>query len=69
MVEVFKTNVEQENQAVKLLADLTKRFPAFVINFDLEDSDKILRVKGKNIEPKQIIEVLNSNGLQGQILD
>lgn len=69
MVEVFKTNVEQQNQAVILLADLLQRFPSFAINFDLEDCDKILRVKGKNIPAEEIIDVLRSNGLQGQVLD
>lgn len=69
MVEVFKTNVEQQNQAVILLADLLQRFPSFTINFDLEDCDKILRVKGKNIPAEEIIDVLRSNGLQGQVLD
>ena len=69
MIEVFKTNVERSEQATKLIDDLTQRFPLFVINFDLEDCDKILRVKGKQVAPGKIISILNSKGYQCIVLD
>jgi len=69
MVEVFKTNVQYEKQALALEAALLRRLPHFTISFDLDDCDKILRVKGQDILPNKIIEVLRINGYQCQVLD
>jgi len=68
MIEVFKTNVEHSEQAAKLITVLTKQFSSFTVNFDLEDRDKILRVKGKEITPEKIITVLNSKGYKCSVL-
>jgi hypothetical protein len=64
LVEVFKTNVEQETQAAKLLAALIDYFPAYKINFDLQDCDKILRVESRNgaIDNSRIIEAIGDFG-------
>ena len=59
MVEVFKTDVIKKNQAKKILLMLNEQFPHFKINFDLDDCDKILRIEGKNISVKKIIELLH----------
>lgn len=45
MVEVFKTNVVDEEAAAELLQGLQSLLPLATINFDLQDCDKILRVK------------------------
>lgn len=68
MVEVFKTNVKLHTQATTLLNLLSKHFPAFNINFDLDDCDKILRVEGSNICSDSIIGLLNVQGYQCQPL-
>ena len=68
MVEVFKTNVQQHKQAEQLASVLRSRFDFWKINFDLEDCDKILRVEGKQICVETIIEILNSHGLQCEVL-
>ena len=68
-VEVFKTNVEQKGDAAILLGILSRLFPAYKINFDLEDCDKILRVEGEKLQPKKIIEILNTKGHQCLVLD
>jgi hypothetical protein len=39
MVEVFKTNVENINQAQQILKELKKNFPQLRIGFDLDDCD------------------------------
>lgn len=64
LVEVFKTNVEQETQAAKLLAALVDYFPAYKINFDLQDCDKILRVESRDgtIDNSRIIEAIGDFG-------
>ena len=69
MVEVYKTNVRHKRQARRLLDVLSKQFPMFSINFDLEDCDKILRVEGKNIPQEKIAELVTENGYQCNVLD
>ncbi len=68
MIEVFKTNVQTAKQSNLLLPILGKTFPSLKINFDLDDCDKILRVQGKNISPRKIIETLNAEGFHCKIL-
>ncbi|MBK0382993.1 hypothetical protein I5M32_08475 [Pedobacter sp. SD-b] len=70
MVEVFKTNVKDHVQANFLLYQLNKSFPAYEINFDLEDCDNILRIESytKTIDASQIVDILNSHGFIAQIL-
>jgi hypothetical protein len=69
MVEVFKTNVYEEDRSKALLRKLLVHFPNNKINFDLEDCDKILRVEGKDILPEKIMEILNEEGHDCEILD
>jgi len=69
MVEVFKTNVQQQKQAVRLLAALSQTFPLCRINFDLDDCDRILRVEGDNIAHEKIIELFATNGCQCDVLE
>ena len=68
MVEVFKTNVQHSELAEQLASILRGRFDFCKINFDLEDCDKILRVEGKQICVESIIEILNTHGLQCEVL-
>ncbi len=68
MVEVFKTNVQEAEQSKMIVGKLLEYFPNSIINFDLEDCDKILRVEGKQICVKTIIEILNIHGLQCEVL-
>lgn len=69
MVEVFKTNVSHKRAAKRLLGVLSKQFPMFSINFDLEDCDKILRVEGQNIPWEKIARLITENGYQCNLLD
>ena len=69
MVEVFKTNVQLQEQATTLAGKLSLRFPRMKINFDLEDCDKVLRVEDKDVSPYKIIEMLASDGYQCHILE
>jgi hypothetical protein len=52
-----------------LLSILSAAFPSFKINFDLNDCDKVLRVEGKDIEPLQIIMLVQKNGFECETLD
>ena len=62
MVDVFKTNVQRADQAKMLIEILLEHFPNSDVNFDLEDCDKILRVKHNGINTNEIAALLNEHG-------
>ncbi|HEX9600005.1 MAG TPA: hypothetical protein VF985_00815 [Mariniflexile sp.] len=62
MVEVFKTNIVDENTAKTVLDDLAILLPNAYINFDLEDCDKILRIKNCSVHLDLVVGILNKNG-------
>ena len=70
MVEVYSTNVQNQEQAEFLLYQLGKVFPAYDINFDLEDCDNILRVESvrEAIDVAKIISLLNDCGFIAEVL-
>jgi hypothetical protein len=69
MVEVFKTDVQKKAQSKMLLCILSETFPSFKINFDLSDCDKVLRIKGDNIEALRIMILVKEHGFKCEILD
>ncbi len=62
MIEVFKTNVQEESQCNIIIEKLLEHYPNSLINFDLEDCDKILRIHATAISNTKIIAILNSHG-------
>ena len=68
IVEVFKTNVAEVELSELLIQQLEDQFPDSLINFDMEDCDKILRVEASTVAPEKIIQILNSNGYSCEIL-
>jgi hypothetical protein len=68
IVEVFKTNVWEDELAKHLIVKLLDHFPQHKINFDLQDCDKILRVEGEQVSSKRVIEVINTNGYECEVL-
>ena len=69
MVEVFRTNVEKKTHSKMLLGILAEAFPSLKINFDLSDCDKMLRVKGDNIEALSIMILVKEYGFMCEVLD
>ena len=69
MVEVFKTNVRSIRKAKFIIQKLATEFPAHKINFDLNDCDKILRVQGKNVLQREIINVVTALNYRCEILE
>jgi hypothetical protein len=67
MVEVFKTNIANIEEAERIRKLLPEHFPGCQINLDLEDCDKILRVKGK-ISTEVIIDLVNANSYHVELL-
>ncbi|KFF03337.1 hypothetical protein [Flavobacterium reichenbachii] len=68
MIEVFKTNVQEESQSQQMIIKLLEHFPDSHINFDLEDCDKILRIHSSSISIKSVIEILKINGYLCEVL-
>ena len=70
MVEVFKTNVDSRDHAMWLVALIHKIFPDYQANFDLEDCDKILRVKCTTspVCPSSLIRILQDLGFYAEVL-
>lgn len=70
MIEIFKTNVQNKTQSKRIIHLLKKVFPEAKINFDLNDSDKILRIDGiKKSYSQNIVNGLNEWGFTCEILN
>lgn len=69
-IEVFKTNVTTAEQAREILARIQHSFPDYVATFDLEDCDKILRIKthSATIKAQALISLLKNTGAHAEIL-
>jgi hypothetical protein len=70
MIEVFKTDVNEKDHARMLVDRIHKAFSHCRANFDLEDCDRILRVKGVTGEEEtwQIVSLVKSFGWRVEIL-
>lgn len=70
MVEVFKTNVKDMDEANLLLSLIHRNFKEFQANFDLDDCDKILRVKSisTEIQASCLIDLLKDLGVVAEVL-
>ena len=70
MIEVFKTNVYDKEQADSLADQIEDVLSHCCVNFDLEDCDRILRVKGITGESDicQVIGLVKSYGYHVEIL-
>lgn len=70
MVEVFKTNVTDRYNASLLIDQIHQNFTCYRANFDLEDCDRILRVKciSGSVNPSHLIDLLRSYGFDAEVL-
>jgi hypothetical protein len=71
MIEVFKTNVDDPAKAAWLIEQIAKIHSDYTANFDLEDCDRIMRVKtpGISIDSQTIIALLNASGFVAELLE
>jgi hypothetical protein len=69
MIEVFKTTVESSTDAEILLTLLRSQDSSLEVNFDLEDCDHILRVKGRLFCIPGIIKLLTDHGFECMVLE
>jgi len=70
MIEVFKTNVKDDDDANMLVNQIHKTFKEYIANFDLQDCDNILRVKCtiQTIKPFCLIDLLKDFGFDAEVL-
>lgn len=70
MIEVFKTNVKFKKDAKRILSILNSKLAGHKINFDLSDSDKILRVENNQngINISLIKKLLMNEGFLCEVL-
>lgn len=70
MVEVFKTDVSNRDDANMLINHIHKACIDYKANFDLEDCDKILRVKCTTgyVQPILLINLLKGFGFNAAVL-
>jgi hypothetical protein len=70
MIEVFKTDVSDFLTAQKVVDFLHREFKNYQANFDLDDCDKILRIKSfdEKICPIEIEKLLAGFGLKAEVL-
>ena len=62
MIAVYKTNVQEAAESELLIRKLLEHFPQSTISFDLEDCDRILRVKEHTICNDTVIALLAAHG-------
>ncbi|HTE32037.1 MAG TPA: hypothetical protein VK666_16765 [Chryseolinea sp.] len=70
MVEVFKTNVTNRDHANRLIDQIHHAFREYKANFDLDDCDRILRVKSVTgrIQASHLIDLLSNSGFRAEVL-
>lgn len=70
LVEVFKTNVQNKEQAQSLVRHIHAEFSGSRVNFDLDDCDRILRFQSSlgTIPTEQLIEIMRAAGFQAELL-
>ncbi len=76
MTEVFITNIENQNQADKVVKSILSNYSELKINTDLNETElpfpcghTILRIVGDNFNSDDIITYLNKLGIKSQILE
>jgi hypothetical protein len=57
MVQIFKTNVDDQQLADRILKKLRSHLPVYLFNFDLEDCDRILRAESVDI-PVEVNDII-----------
>jgi hypothetical protein len=69
MVEVFKTDVSDEDVAGHLLEQIHSTFEHHSANFDLQDCDRILRIECHNGTSLRIDELISLLSEQGHYIE
>lgn len=71
MIGIFKTNINTDQDKLKVIAAIHQEFPIQACTVDIEDCDKVLRVVGQScpVNESEVIFLLQRMGYQCDILD
>jgi hypothetical protein len=69
-VEVFRTDVSNPQTARQVTQEIESSFPDYVVNFDLSDCDRILRIETNSfrVDVQAICNMLRSLGVKAAVL-
>jgi hypothetical protein len=69
IIEVFRTNIDSETIAQAIKAEINTMFPELSVNFDLDDSDHIMRLVTPSYDYiPQVAAFVTSNGYECEVL-
>ncbi len=70
MIEIFKTNIDDPYEAARLIGQMERLFSGYAVNFDLDDCDRIMRVKSETdeIDADSIIALVSTSGFNAEVL-
>lgn len=71
MIEVFKTDINSPVKAGELMHHISREFPNYRVNFDLDDCDRILRIQSGNdfVNITRVIEIVTAFGHRVALLE
>jgi hypothetical protein len=71
MIGIFKTNINTDQDKLKVISAIHHEFPIQACTVDIEDCDKVLRVVGQGcpVNESEVIFLLQRMGYQCDILD
>lgn len=70
MVEVFKTNINTRAQAHLVANGIEDVFEGYLINFDLDDCDRIMRIRAVygTVDSERVCRLVSAMGFNVSIL-
>lgn len=71
MVQIFKTNVDDQKLADRILKKLRSHIPIHHFNFDLDDCDRILRAENVNtsVEVTHIMKIVTDMHIEISVFE
>jgi len=69
MIEVFRTNIVNSNEAAEIAGKLAEKLPGSRISFDLEDCDRVLRIEAAHVCPEEVCGLLLASGYHCERLE
>ncbi len=68
-IEVFKTNIDDKETALRVSLELMYVYPGIRVNFDLDDCDNILRIEGHGFNVLAVINTVKNFGHHCEVLE
>lgn len=68
-VSVFCTDVHHPSEAGRLVGNLGNIVPAMRITFDLDDTDRVLRIEGRGIPTQKVKDYMRQQGYSCREMD